>query len=370
MRADKKMKKCMCCFKETEIYTVRMDSNNEDLVLCSECDLLFFNELNDVQVDVISPEEIKNELDKKVIGQDYAKKILSFEIYRHTLRIRNFNFVNLNKGNIMLIGPSGSGKTLIIKTLCDIVNLPFVEVDITSYTQVGYVGLNVSDIIKSLVKEADGNVKRAECGIVFIDEIDKISRKISSGDSKDVSGEGVQQNLLKILEGTIVRIQNEDNETIEVNTKNILFIGGGAFTGIENYIKERAFRKIFGFKDKNFENDSLEKDNLRKYIKIDDIINYGILSEFIGRFPLIVSLNSLNINELVRITEIEIEREIINYFNLMGKNIKVKRETIHTIANKCLDHPLGARAIRTSIHDMFKDSLYEFVLSSERDIEI
>ncbi len=363
------MKKCMCCFKETDIYTIRVDANNDDLILCDECDSLFFNELGDVQVDIVLPDVIKGELDKKVIGQEYAKKILSFEMYRHTLRVRNFNFIDLNKGNIMLIGPSGSGKTLIIKTLCDIVKLPFVEVDITSYTQVGYVGLNVSDIIKNLLKEADGNIKLAECGIVFIDEIDKISKRTSSNDSKDVSGEGVQQNLLKILEGTLVRIQNDNNETIEIDTKNILFIGGGAFTGIEHYIKERTSRKIFGFKDGTY-GDSLEKDNLRKYIKIEDIINYGILSEFIGRFPLIVSLNSLNGYELRKITEIEIQREITNYFSLIGKSIKVRDETIDSIVNRCLNHPLGARAIRTNIHDMFKDSLYEFVLSEDRIIEI
>lgn len=364
------MKKCMCCFKETDTYVIRKDSNNDDLLLCNDCDILFFNELNEVNVDIIYPDEIKEKLDKKVIGQEYAKKILSFEIYRHTLRIKNHGFVELNKGNIMLIGPSGTGKTLLIKTLCDIVKLPFVEVDITSYTQVGYVGLNVSDIIKSLLKEANGNVSLAEFGIIFIDEIDKISKR-TSGDSKDVSGEGVQQNLLKMLEGTIVRIQNEDNETVEVNTKNILFIGGGAFTGIEEWVKERIVEKKFGFKEfVNPDNNIVENNNLRQYVKIEDVINYGILSEFIGRFPLIVSLNSLNREELYKIGKIEIEREIINYFSLMGKKIKVKEESIREIVNKCINHPLGARAIRTNIHDMFKDTLYELVMSDEKEIEI
>ncbi|WP_242861582.1 AAA family ATPase [Candidatus Arthromitus sp. SFB-turkey] len=365
------MKKCMCCSKETDVYVVRTDSNNEDLILCSECESLFFNEFVDIQMEIILPDEIKRELDKKVIGQEYAKRILSFEIYKHILRIKNSNFIKLNKGNIMLIGPSGSGKTLLIKTLCDIVKLPFIEIDITSYTQVGYVGLNVSDIIKNLLKEANGDAKLAEFGIVFIDEIDKISKRTSSGDSKDVSGEGVQQNLLKMLEGTIVRIQNEDNETIEIDTKNILFIGGGAFTGIEEYIERRIKQKRFGFKEEeSSSNKNMEKDNLRKYIKIDDVINYGILTEFIGRFPLIVSLNSLNKEELKKIAKIEIEREITNYFSLMGKSVKVNEKSIESIVSKCVNHPLGARAIRTNIHDMFKDSLYEFVMKDEKEIEI
>ena len=363
------MKKCMCCFKETDTYVVRVDSNYKDLVLCNECDMLFFNELSDIDVEILKPNEIKDKLDKKVIGQDYAKKILSFEIYRHILRIKNFNLVKLNKGNIMLIGPSGTGKTLLIKTLSEIVNLPFIEVDITAYTQVGYVGLNVHDIIKNLLKEANGNIKLAEFGIVFIDEIDKISRRSSYGESKDVSGEGVQQNLLKMLEGTVVRIQNEDNEMVEVDTKNILFIGGGAFTGIEDIVKERIVKKTFGFKESSF-NKTLEENNLRKYIKIEDVINYGILSEFIGRFPLIVSLNSLNRQELSKIAKIEIDREIINYFNLIGKNIKISDDSIEKIVSASMNHSLGARSIRTNIHDMFKDNLYEFVMMMENNIEI
>ncbi len=364
------MKKCMCCLKETDTYVVTSDDNNNDLVLCKECESLFFSELSHAQIEMMYPDDIKKELDKKVIGQEYAKKVLSFEMYRHILRIKNHNILKLNKGNIMLIGPSGSGKTLLIKTLSEIVKLPFIEIDITAYTQVGYVGLNVSDIIKSLVKEANGDVKLAEMGIVFIDEIDKISRNKGLGESKDVSGEGVQQNLLKVLEGTIVRFQNDDNEMIEVDTKNILFIGGGAFTGIESYVRERRFKKIFGFKTEGSYTHDFDKDDLRKDVKIEDVINYGILSEFIGRFPLIVSLNALNKEEIMKITNIELEREIINYFNLMGKQIKIRISIVDDIVNKCIDHPLGARAIRTTIHEIFKDKLYELSISDRDNIEI
>ena len=365
------MKKCMCCFKETETYVVKLDSKNQELVLCNDCDSLFFNEFQEYEMEILLPNEIKEKLDEHVIGQEYAKKILSFEIYRHLLRVKNSSFVELNKGNIMLIGPSGTGKTLLIKTLAEIVKLPFIEVDITSYTQVGYVGLNVSNIIKNLLKEANGDVKLTEFGIVFIDEIDKISKRNVSNDSKDVSGEGVQQNLLKMLEGTIVRVQNDDNEIIEVNTKNILFIGGGAFTGIEEQVKHRIIKKTFGFNEDKFNgNNNVEKDNLRKYVKIEDVISYGILSEFIGRFPLIIPLNSLSKEELMRIAKIEINREIVNYFSLIGKRIKISDKSIEKIVVNCLNHPLGARAIRTNIHDMFKDSLYEFVILDQKEIEI
>lgn len=360
----------MCCLKETETYVVRNDSNNGDLVLCKDCEVLFFSELSEVQVDIIYPNEIKRELDKKVIGQDYAKKVLSFEMYRHILRIKNSNILNLNKGNIMLIGPSGSGKTLLIKSLSEIVKLPFVEVDITAYTQVGYVGLNVYDIIKNLLKEANGDVKLAEYGIVFIDEIDKISKSGQNGEARDVSGEGVQQNLLKMLEGTIVRIQTDDNETVDVDTKNILFIGGGAFTGIERYVRERSFKKIFGFKEEGNYNYDLEVDDLRRHVKLEDVINYGILSEFIGRFPLIVCLNALTRENLISITEIELEREVVNYFSLMGKSIRIKKDIIKNIVDKCLNHPLGARAIRTTIHEMFKENLYDLSISKDKNIEL
>lgn len=365
------MKKCMCCFKETDTYVVKIDSKNQDLILCNECDSLFFNEFQEYEMEILLPNEIKNKLDKSVIGQEYAKKILSFEIYRHLLRVKNSNFVELNKGNIMLIGPSGTGKTLLIKTLSEIVKLPFIEVDITSYTQVGYVGLNVSNIIKNLLKEANGDVKLTEFGIVFIDEIDKIAKRNVSNDSKDVSGEGVQQNLLKMLEGTVVRVQNDDSEIIEVNTKNILFIGGGAFTGIEEQVRNRIMKKTVGFNEnKESDNESVEKDNLRKYVKIEDVINYGILSEFVGRFPLIIPLNSLSKEELISIAKIEIKREIVNYFTLIGKRVKISDKSIENIVFNCLNHPLGARAIRTNIHDMFKDSLYEFVILDEKEIEI
>lgn len=365
------MKKCMCCFKETDTYVVKLDSKNQELILCNECESLFFNEFQEYEMEILLPNEIKKELDKVVIGQEYAKKILSFEIYRHLLRVKNSKFIELNKGNIMLIGPSGTGKTLLIKTLSEIVKLPFVEVDITSYTQVGYVGLNVSNIIKNLLKEANGDVKLAEFGIVFIDEIDKISKRNISNDSKDVSGEGVQQNLLKMLEGTIIRVQNDDNEMIEVNTKNILFIGGGAFTGIEEQVEKRIVEKTVGFKEsKSLIEKNIEKDNLRKYVKIEDVIKYGILSEFIGRFPLIIPLNSLSKEELISIAKIEINREIVNYFTLIGKRIIISDESIEKIVNNCINHPLGARAIRTNIHEMFKDSLYEFVILDKKEIEI
>ncbi|WP_069472228.1 ATP-dependent Clp protease ATP-binding subunit ClpX [Candidatus Marithrix sp. Canyon 246] len=321
-----------------------------------------FNELKD---DLSTPVEIKAKLDDYVIGQELAKETLSVAVYNHYKRlihIRNINDVEISKSNVLMLGSSGTGKTLLAKTLAAIVGVPFVIVDATSLTQAGYIGDDVETILVRLLDVADGDIKQAECGIIYIDEIDKLARVIDNG-NRDASGEGVQQALLKIVEGNTIKIPDvkKENETITINTNNILFIAGGAFSGIEDCI---AAKTNIGFNaelktEKKISADQIQPDYLSKF---------GLIPEFIGRFPITTVLDSLDEAALVRIlTEPRnaLVRQYQKLFAYEDVELEYTPEALKAIAAKALTYGTGARSLRSIQEQLLRHCMFE--LPSKRE---